>query len=271
MVITDLDGTLLQTSGAFSHTDLATLEALGGRRILRVIATGRSLYSASKVLSADFPIDYLIFSSGAGILDWQSRRILVAHHLSQNEIATAVECLFTHDLDFMLHNPIPESHYFWYHATGQENPDFHRRYDRYRAFASPLEPKSSKLTRACQIVAIDPRQGYASRYDDVKIHLSNLTVIRSTSPLDGQSTWIEIFPCSVSKALASAWLAERHRVPHDETLALGNDYNDLDLLQWAAKSFVVENAPTDLKQRFPSVSSNNAHGFTEAVKKWLKS
>lgn len=271
MVITDLDGTLLQTTGTFSPTDMATLEELGSRHILRVIATGRSLYSAFKVLPADFPLDYLIFSSGAGILDWQSRQILVTHHLSPTEIAMACECLFTYELDFMLHKPIPDNHYFWYYATGHDNPDFTRRYQRYQAFASPLEPASFEITRACQIVAIDPQQGRQSKYHCIKAYLPELKIIRSTSPMDGLSTWIEIFPRSVSKGLASAWLADRHTISQSTTLALGNDYNDLDLLQWAATSVVVQNAPADLKHRYPTVSSHNENGFTEAVKKWLNS
>jgi len=50
---------------------------------------------------------------------------------------------------------------------------------------------------------------------------------------------------------------------------VGNDYNDLDLLEWAGKSYVVENAPTDLKARFPAVASNNHGGVAEAAKSLL--
>jgi hydroxymethylpyrimidine pyrophosphatase-like HAD family hydrolase len=52
-------------------------------------------------------------------------------------------------------------------------------------------------------------------------------------------------------------------------LAIGNDYNDMDLLSWAKTSFVVSNAPAELKNLFPSVASHNECGFTHAVEKWL--
>jgi hypothetical protein len=32
---------------------------------------------------------------------------------------------------------------------------------------------------------------------------------------------------------------------------------------------VVENAPQDLKDRFPAVASNNDGGVAESVKRWL--
>jgi hypothetical protein len=50
---------------------------------------------------------------------------------------------------------------------------------------------------------------------------------------------------------------------------VGNDYNDLDLLEWAAHSFVVENAPDDMKNRFETVSSNNNGGVAEAAGRWF--
>lgn len=270
LVITDLDGTLLQTNRKFSPTDIATLEELGRNHTLRLIATGRSLYSAKDVIPPDFPIDYLIFSSGAGIVDWASQRILISYHLSEDEISTAIELLVAHHLDFMVHKPIPDNHYFWYHRQNHENPDFLRRYRRYQAFASPLTVPNFTVKKACQLLAIDPRQGPHSHYEHIKHRLPMLKVIRSTSPLDGASTWIEIFPKSVSKSLAGLWLARKYAIPQTDVLALGNDYNDLDLLDWAGTSFVVSNAPVELQRRYKTVKSNNNNGFTDAVNTWVQ-
>ena len=76
MVVTDLDGTLLNDRRKVSREEYSTLLELGRREIPRVIATGRSLFSVSKVLPDDFPVDYLIFSSGAGCLEWKKRELL---------------------------------------------------------------------------------------------------------------------------------------------------------------------------------------------------
>lgn len=62
MVVTDLDGTLLNTDHQISETNKQTLHWLGDKKITRVAATGRTLFSSKKVLSNDTPIDYLIFS-----------------------------------------------------------------------------------------------------------------------------------------------------------------------------------------------------------------
>jgi hydroxymethylpyrimidine pyrophosphatase-like HAD family hydrolase len=39
----------------------------------------------------------------------------------------------------------------------------------------------------------------------------------------------------------------------------------VDLLEWAAHSFVVENAPADMRAEFETVSSNDNGGVAEAV------
>jgi hydroxymethylpyrimidine pyrophosphatase-like HAD family hydrolase len=49
-------------------------------------------------------------------------------------------------------------------------------------------------------------------------------------------------------------------------MAVGNDYNDLDLLEWADHAYVVGNAPAELRARYTAVASNEEGGFSAAVK-----
>jgi hydroxymethylpyrimidine pyrophosphatase-like HAD family hydrolase len=104
----------------------------------------------------------------------------------------------------------------------------------------------------------------------VRQRLGNLTIIQTTSPLDGHSTWIEVFPKGVSKSRTAGWLAGRLAIPREQAVSVGNDYNDLDLLEWAGTAFVTANSPDELKQRFPVVASNNDAGVSEAIERWLK-
>jgi len=50
MIISDLDGTLLKDDQTVSQRDVQSLEELGDRGLLRVIATGRSPFSFSRVI-----------------------------------------------------------------------------------------------------------------------------------------------------------------------------------------------------------------------------
>ena len=61
MVVTDLDGTLLQSDQSISATDQNTLERLGSLGLCRVAATGRNLYKVRLVLNQESPFDYVSF------------------------------------------------------------------------------------------------------------------------------------------------------------------------------------------------------------------
>jgi HAD superfamily hydrolase (TIGR01484 family) len=269
MVVTDLDGTLLHPGGSLSRPDLSTLRTISSKGILRVIATGRSLFSTRKVLRPSLPIDYLIFSSGAGILEWRSKRIVQKYTMSAYQVECAAQLLLSMNLEFMIHRPIPENHRFHYFGTGKDNPDFLRRLEIYRDFATMGNATNFMYRDACQIVVVEPLDCVRSSYPIIEKKLYGLSVIKTTSPIDGASTWIEIFPPSVSKSLAAEWIRLHHDVPIGNILAVGNDYNDLDLLSWARHRFVVSNAPDELRNRFPMVRSSSESGFSEAVHHWL--
>ncbi len=267
MVVTDLDGTLLDTERRISATDEATLRWLGEQRVCRVAATGRSLYSAQKVLSDRSPIDYLIFSCGAGIVNWQTKELLLAISLSPDDVSCIAHFLHQRQIDFQILDPVPESHRFVYYQENHSHPDFQRRLEHYREFARPITFPPAKFAPACEVLSIiNPDLAI---YTMIERELSDYKVIRATSPLDGQSLWIEIFARQVSKGNAAAWLCSSLGCRPEAVMAIGNDYNDLDLLHWTAHSFVVANAPEDLKSKFKTTRSHNENGFTEAVQTML--
>ncbi len=266
MVISDLDGTLLRPDHRISEQDYQLLQLLGAKEIYRVVATGRSVYSVNKVLPIEFPIDYLIFSSGAGVMEWQRREILLERSFTASETEFIADLLIQLKMDFMIQMPIPNNHHFLFFASRTRvNPDFWRRIELYKPFAAPIQHPIHAIGPSSQFLVIIPDE--VAIYDQLKAQMPQFSVIRATSPLDHQSIWVEIFPHNVSKATAAAWLCERLHCQREAVLGIGNDYNDLDLLNWAGHSFVMDNAPTELKDRFRRTASNAENGFSHAVRK----
>ena len=263
MVITDFDGTLLQSDRTVSSTDVETLEKLGRQGICRVIATGRSYFSLRKVISHSFPCDYVIVSSGAGVILWPENTLVREHHMEEEHVEDLIGRLISLEVDFCVQHPLPDNHFFAYHDAGNHNPDFLSRIELYKEYAKPFDGRNEPFGRASQIIGIIP--GDEMLYARVLQALDDAHVIRSTSPLDGKSIWIELFPRGVSKSAASAWLAERLSIEQERTLGIGNDYNDMDLLQWTGLSAVVANSIDHLKGLHPVVPSNDDNGFTHAV------
>ena len=268
LVVTDLDGTLLDSASRLGDANRAALEALGRSGVVRAVATGRSLYSARNVMNEDFPVDYLVFSSGVGIVSWPDGSRLASHAMEPQLASKLVERLQDLALDFMVHHAAPSTHCFHFVRSSNHNADFENRIGRYRQFATCWSAGFPAGVEVSQFVIVEP-PGTVSCLDRLAREFEDVHVVRTTSPLDHASTWIELFPAGVSKACASDWLRERHGIEHGRTIAVGNDYNDLDMLEWAARACVVANAPSTMKARFHVVRANDDGGFTDAVREML--
>ena len=265
----DFDGTLLRSDRTVALEDLDALRQLGELGIIRAIATGRSLFSFNTVTISNLPMDFVIFSTGAGVLRYNGGKIIRKVNLEPREVERASKVLKAYRLDFMIHRTIPDNHMFAYFRTNHNNDDFDRRLDLYSRHADILTETSNGFGPATQLLAVVPARNGTAVLETIRNELVDFNVIQTTSPLDGKSTWIEIFPTTVSKSQTAAWLAEGLGIDKRKIASVGNDYNDLDLLAWTDCSYVVDNAPADLKNRFATVASNNNGGVAEAARRWL--
>jgi Cof subfamily protein (haloacid dehalogenase superfamily) len=261
MVVTDLDGTLARSDSSICKVDIETLNKLGDLGVCRVIATGRSFFSARKVLDENFPIDYLVFSSGAGIMDWKNKVIIHQQHLTKDEVQKIAEILLEQQVDFSIQDKIPNNHCYSYALHNKKNEDFNRRLAIYEEFTRPLDMKT--IDEASQVIAILGED--VEWFNHLSQLFENIKIVRATSPLDGKTIWMEFFPSHVSKSYGINYLCQLLKIDKNQTVGIGNDYNDLDLLNYCEYSFVVDNAPAELKKKYPSVASNDMNGFTHLI------
>lgn len=263
---TDLDGTLRDPEHGIHPLNLVALRELGRRGIPRVVVTGRSLYHVRKVLPPETPLDWLIFASGAGYLKWPDGPPHVQPGLSAERVRALTLALEPLPLSYSIHAPAPESHRFHYRQHADDVTDFARRLERNREHGQPLQ--RAWTTDASQVLLFAPPQG--DWPDRLRRDHADLRLLHSTSPLDGHSLWIELQPREVCKSRGAALLLEQELggVAAD-CRALGNDFNDLDLLEWAGASAVVGNAPPELRARFAVVADCVEGGAAQAIQGWL--
>ena len=100
MVVTDLDGTLLQSDQSISQKDKETLERLGTLGVCRVAATGRNLFKVRQVLTEKSPFDYVIVSSGAGIIDWRTQELIRALSIPAAITGKIIQFLISENQNF---------------------------------------------------------------------------------------------------------------------------------------------------------------------------
>lgn len=280
LFVTDLDGTLLTSERTIRHEDFTSLAHLRKSNRAVAIATGRSLFSFTKLMDglglsgAENPlcVDYVIFSTGAGIIEFSSGKLLRSFSLSQDDVVTIYDYLEGLEIDYMIHKPVPHTRSFLYRYKGGKNPDFHARLDLYGQYGQKLHSRKcvERFGSATEVLCIAPSEKGHELAAIISEDLKNYNVIKATSPLDLQSVWIEIFPKTVSKSQATSWLSNALGVERSRVCAVGNDYNDEDLLHWAEHSFIMSNGPQSMKTGHIQVADNNNCGVSEAINGWLR-
>ena len=259
VIITDLDGTILPRKGEISRATIEALHWAGEKKCLRIIATGRNLYSAKQVLPPDFPIDYLIFSSGAGVLRWKDQQLIYTQHLSEKECRKIANHLWDYRINFTIQREIPDNHLYYYTSLYPIHEDYKRRLACYAPFGT-------LIGEATQFVVImDVTQ--LRMLEKIRQELADYSVVRSTSPLDNQAIWLEIFAKGINKGSTLEWLLQQLHIPLEQCAGIGNDYNDLDFLNRCPKAYLVANSPTNLHPHYPLVKKDREEGFTEFVSK----
>ena len=252
LFVTDFDGTLLTDDRRITSRDLDTLERLRGESLL---------------LALDLPVDFLIFSTGAGVYDLNSNNLLLSRDIPNSGIKKICRCFDALGYDYMVHKAIPDTPYFQYKESGlNHNPDFYHRIDLYPGFGCPLDHPDSLYERATEVLAILPGGICPEAFANIEARLDRFSVIHATSPLDHRSAWIEVFHPEVSKSRSVDWLANRLGIDRDRVVAVGNDYNDRDLLAWAGTGLLVANGPEDMKGEFSGVAANTDCGVSDAAR-----
>jgi Cof subfamily protein (haloacid dehalogenase superfamily) len=267
LIATDLDGTFLQDDKSISNRDMTVLRKLGEKGVVRVAATGRSLHKVNEVLSSDTPFDFIVFSSGGGIYDWNEKRLLISEHFDKDLSISICHFLINLNLNFIVFRPIPTNNIFLFHHGVTKNEEFENYLFRHKVDSSKLEiEKYSDYAGQFLSIIPDDEELFNSISKKLTSAFEGIRVIRTTSPIDNRSIWLEIFPESVSKGHGLKWLCDKLAIPYSQTAGVGNDYNDIEMLDFVKHPYILGNSPNGLKENYSSVNyTNNESGFSKVI------
>ena len=268
---TDLDGTFLKNDKTISPKNMEALHLLGSKNIVRVAATGRNMKKVHDVLAPGTPFDYIVYSSGAGIYDWKNQQNIYCCNLARHSVQKLLKYFVGEKVNFHAFFPVPGNHQHWYFRGDQPCEEFERYFSYNQAFAFELDVNNLPDTEMCQFLVIIPEneERFVKLKSDIEAVCPEIRVIRASSPITKGYIWAEVFHHSVSKGNGIKHICEMHRIDPGQTLGIGNDYNDFDLLEFTAYSFLTENAPAEIKHLFPVAPSNEDDAFAHALQPLL--
>jgi len=267
LVATDLDGTFLRNDHSISAKNLEALHLLGNKNIVRVAATGRNIKKVYDVLAPETPFDFVVYSSGAGVYDWQNQQHIFSRNLSKSSTQKLLRFFISERINFHAFFPTPENHLHWFYRGENPCEEFERYFSYNQAFACELDIKNLPDTEMCQFLIIIPEneQRFAKLKSDIESVCPEIRVIRASSPITKGFIWAEVFHHSVSKGNGIRHICRKLGIHNSLTVGIGNDYNDFDLLEFTRHSYLTENAPTEIRHLYPNLPSNENDAFAIAI------
>lgn len=259
LVVSDMDGTLLNTDNQVSSLFFEQFEELQNRNIHFVAASGRQFQSIQDKLE---PIKnkISIIAENGGIMQYQNK-VDVLLKLSQSEIAHCIDILRTIDDCYIVLCGRKAAY------IETDNQEFIDVFSKYYAVFEKVEDLTKINDDDFLKIAV---YHFKSSEEYVFPHLGSLNDNYQVI-VSGQN-WLDISNPNANKGYALKILQENLGVSTDETLVFGDYNNDLQMLDLAHFNFAMENAhPTVKKSARFSTKSNSEMGVEYILDKLLKS
>ncbi|HET7476743.1 MAG TPA: HAD family hydrolase [Dermatophilaceae bacterium] len=235
LVALDVDGTILHHDGTLSPAVRSAVRETAAVANV-VVATGRSLLATVPVLAElGLSTGYAVCSNGAvtlaidesepagyRIIDTVTFDPAPALSLLQDAWPDAVVAVEELGVGFKLSAPFPDGE-----LTGELR----------------VVPWEELMADPCTRVTFRSPTGTAADFMDlverIGLHGVNYAV--------GFTAWLDINPEGVSKGSALELVRRRLQVEPIDTVAVGDQRNDLEMLHWAARGVAMGNAPAEVQ------------------------
>ncbi|EKQ51062.1 MULTISPECIES: HAD family hydrolase [unclassified Clostridium] len=249
LIATDMDGTLLDENGHLPDGFVDILDRVRAKNIKLVAASGRPYYT----LQTNFgPVGrYLSFICENGALVVDNNEIIYKNILAKDIVKDMITELKTVEGNAIV---LCAPNCAYTENYSEENLAEIRKYYTTLNIVDDLSKVDDDIIKIA-ICNLDGTNNIAeSKFkDDYYIVASG-------------EIWTDIMNKGVNKGIALKNLMDTDNISKEETMALGDYYNDIEMLEQAEYSFVMENAPDDMRHYGKYIAASNVeHGVLRAI------
>lgn len=264
LVACDLDETLLCTDRTIHEENLKAIRALQKKGVKFVPCSGRGYASIDvtvKELGLDREDEYVVSFNGGAITENKSHKILFLQGISY-EMANS---LYKRGLnyDVCIHVYTKEDVYV-YGLNESERAFLHNRMD-----VKEIDEKDLSFLSGEQIVKIlfmNEDFAYLKKIEEEFKDLCEDADVSFSS-----NRYIEFNKKGVTKGSGLHKLASLLGIDMQDTIAIGDNYNDLSMLKAAGIGACVQNAVEDVKDEcdYVATKTNDEAGVAEIIEKYI--
>ena len=259
LIITDLDGTLLDGDEKVPCPFFHQIDQLKEQGIIVAIASGRQYFNIKNLFN--YHAKELHFIGDNGALAYYQDKLFHGTYLPWKKALELVES------GKKIPNVIPlisASKNTFFEKGNKETVDFIRRFYRHCVVVDhflDIETKHEIPLKVAYYDTIGVQQNCLKHFDHS---------IKDVVATQSNVHWLDIAPIHTNKGEALKTLQRIHNITADETLCFGDYHNDIEMLQASKYSFAVASAQDEVKAVANyQCKSNKDGGVIEVIQRLL--
>ena len=269
LIAMDIDGTLLDSRGQVPEENARTVGEAASRGIEIVLVTGRRFDFARPIADA-LPCDlHLIVNNGALIKskDGETHQRLLLPSATARRVLEAMPEF--RDIAAVVFDR-PRERQVIMERVDWDDPQRGGYFRRNRAFIAEVEPLVDCLNGEDPIQVM-----YTGPCEPMRQIMRRLEVL----PMAGEFTLalteysardfslLDVLRLGVTKGVALGEWARRRGMPREEVMAIGDNWNDREMLEFAGRPVVMGNSVPELKSLGWAITgSNDENGLAQAIR-----
>lgn len=277
----DLDGTTLNSRGEVTNANRVAIRAAEEKGVLVTIATGRRFRDAQPV-GIDLGLNAPLITHNGALLKYAGSLETVAYSLLTTDTSLEIiEAGKSVGGDALVSTDPLGDGTLLYDRVSDDNAPLQKYISWSRSLHGPGDtasvahvPVLEDIIHEHDIVHIS-FSGSCGAMADLEMSLRSklgegVTILATVYPqLD--FTLIDILPPHASKGHGVARLAEINSLVPDDIMVIGDNFNDLEMLEYAGTAVIMGNAAPSLLERpeFYTTLSNDESGVAAAINKFI--
>ena len=266
LYISDLDGTLLNSSSKLSEYTTNTLNNMFAKGIDFSVATGRTTDAAEKIMAGVALKIPIASFNGVVIYDLKHKNYNKIFYLASETVKKMFPILKFHGVSWLMYE-LKDNELLAYYDSLEHKPIKEFIEDRKEHYNSSFchvnDLNDVPLEQIMYFTLIDTYNRIKPVYSALKeIPDLNLTLVDDTN-INGL-WWLEIFSAEASKENAVVFLREKYG--HKKVVCFGDNYNDLPMFHVCDTCIAVGNALDEIKAAADYICDSNDN---DGVAKWL--
>lgn len=243
LIAIDSDGTLRKTDGSVSAFTKDVIKRVQEKQNIVLIATARPRYHTLELSNKIGINDYFISSNGAEVFDIKNNNVIYANYISKNDCLKVYNETKNLGLRAM----------FVYDNT--EYVTLFKRNDN-QVLLDDNNIGELKEKNIKQITVISNDKENLLSYKKMISQSKSIRVIDSSTE-NNNEIWFSIVNKDSSKGKALEELAKYLNISQDKVVAIGNDSNDLSMINYANYSIAVSNANEEILDSAKCIIKSN--------------